>query len=122
MEWFLNEPFYFPTRTTPDPPRPQKAKASSQPWIGREAVKLVNKSLAKEVIDLQEARTIQTVELSNKEEQIQTLEQPHNVRHRMQRKDAKLAQLKEYIDKQAQLLKKEGSTGSEKGQRADSVL
>ena len=32
---FLNEPFYLHTHTTPDPPHPRTAKASSQPWRER---------------------------------------------------------------------------------------
>ena len=81
-------------------------KAPSQPRIEREAVQLVNKSLAKEAVHLQEACSIQMAELC-KDEKIQTLEQykPHNVHRRMKRKDTKIAQQKECITQQAKELK-----------------
>ena len=110
LERFLNEPFILPghsIRSTSNP-RPVTEKAPSQPRIEREAIQLVNKSLAKEVVHLQAECTAQKAELSKKEEKIETLEQqykPHNVRRRMQRKDAKIAKQKECIDRQQKELK-----------------
>ena len=107
LNHFLNEPFYLPSQGTP----PLKATASPvpyQPQIVKEAIQIVNKSLAKEVAQLQDVCTTQKVQLDKKHERIRTLEQqykPHNVRRRMQRKDAKIAKQKESIDKQARQLR-----------------
>ena len=110
LEGFLNEPFILPAHSTysTSNPRPVMEKAPSQPRIEREAVQLVNKSLTKEVMHLQEECTVQKAELSKKDEKIHTLEQqykPHNVRRRMQRKDAKIAKQRECIQHQAKELK-----------------
>ena len=108
LERFLNEPFFLPSHSSADKSHPVKAKAPSQPRIEIDAVQLVNKSLAKEVVHLQEACSIQMAELSKKGEKIQTLEQqykPHTVRRRMKRKDTKIAQQKECITQQAKELK-----------------
>ena len=82
--------------------------APSQSRIEREAIQLVNDTLAKEVVHLQEKCTAQKAELTKKDEKIHALEQqykPHNVRRRMQRKDAKITKQKECIDRQAKELK-----------------
>ena len=110
LERFLNEPFIPPAHSTcsTSNPRPVTEKVSSQSRIERETIQFVNKSLAKEVVHLQEECTAQKAELSKKDEKIHTLEQqykPHNVRRRMQRKDAKIAKQKECIDLQAKELK-----------------
>ena len=92
LERFLNEPFIPPAHSTcsTSNPRPVTEKVPSQSRIEREAIQFVNKSLAKEVVHLQEECTAQKAELSKKDEKfIYTLAQqykPHNVRQRMQRK------------------------------------
>ena len=97
LEEFLNEPFFLPAPSTcsTSNPHPVKVKLLSQSRIEREAVQLVNKSLEKEVVQLQEVCTTQKAKLSKQDEKIHMLEQqykPHNVHRRMQRKDAKIAQ------------------------------
>ena len=107
LEQFLNEPFILPTHTTCSTINSRPA-VPSQSRIEREAIQLVNNTLAKEVVHLQEECTAQKVELSKKDEKIHALEQqykPHNVRRRIQRKDAKITKQKECIDRQAKELK-----------------
>lgn len=119
LKLFLEEPFSLPGQG----PRPgstakttvatsQKATVATIPpqsaQIEVEAIKVVNKSLAKEVFELQDICKTQKADLDDKDIKIRTLEQqykPHNVRRRIQRKDAKLAQLKEEVNRQASELK-----------------
>ena len=110
LEEFLNEPFFLPAPSTcsTSNPHPVKVKVLSQSRIEREAVQLVNKSLAKEVVQLQEQCTTQKAKLSKQDEKIHILEQqykPHNVHRHMQQKDAKIAQQKERINCQVKELK-----------------
>ena len=75
LEMFLNEPFFLPAHSTTENRRPVRTKAPFQPRIEREAIQLANKSLAKEVVRLQEACSIQKAELIKKDEKLQVLEQ-----------------------------------------------
>ena len=74
LERFLNEPFILPTHTTCSTTNSHPV-APSQSRIEREAIQLVNNTLAKEVVHLQEECTAQKAELSKKNEKIHALEQ-----------------------------------------------
>ena len=77
--------------------------------IEMQAIQIVNKSLAKEVVTLQNVCSTQQKELQMKDDKLKNLEQqykPHNVRRRLKRKDTMIEKQKEQIKQQAQELKK----------------
>ena len=87
----------------------KKTSPTTQPKIERQAIQMVNKSLAKEVATLQDVCSTQQKKLQMKDDKLNNLERqykPHNVRRRFQRKDAVIKQQKEQIKQQAQELKK----------------
>ena len=109
LKQFLNEPFVLPSHTLSQNPGATGVKVQPvvQSRIEREAIQLVNKSLAKEVVHLQDACENQKAELRKQDEKIKMLAQykPHNVRRRIQRKDAKISKQQECINQQSQELK-----------------
>lgn len=119
LKLFLEESFTLPRQgpgsaakaTVATPQTATVAKIPQQPSQTEvQAIKTVNKSLAKEVHELQDICKTQQADLDDKERKIRTLEQqykPHNVRRRIQRKDVKLTQLKEEINRQASELKQQ---------------
>ena len=82
--------------------------STTQPKVERQAIQLVNKSLAQEVASLESVCSAQQKELQKKDDKIKNLEQhykPHNVRRQIHRKDAMIEKQKEQIKQQASELK-----------------
>ena len=108
LKCFLNEPFHLPSCAVKEPSI-KKPLPTTQPKIERQAIQMVNESLAKEVVTLQSVCSTQQRELQVKDDKLQSLQRqykPHNVRRRLQRKDAMIDKQKEQIKQQAQELKK----------------
>ena len=108
LKCFLQEPFHLPLHAVKEHSI-KKPPPTTQPKIERQAIQIVNKSLAKEVITLQHVCSTQQKQLQIKEDKLKNLERqykPHNVRRRLQRKDAMIDKQKELTKQQIQEFKK----------------
>ena len=91
LKSFLEEPFHHPSHAIKEHSI-KKPPPTTQPKIERQAIQMVNKSLAKEVATLQDVCSTQQKELQMKDDKLRNLERqykPHNVRRRLQRKETK---------------------------------
>ena len=110
LKCFLDEPFALPSHTvaTRNPSeRIKRSTGTTQSKIESEAIKAVNTALAKEVANLQSVCSVQQDQLDKKDDKIKRLEQykPHNVRRRIQRREAVIVKQKEQIKQQSLELK-----------------
>ena len=114
---FLDEPFHLSSHAEKEHSIKNPPPPTTQPKVEKQAIQIVNVSLAKELANLQSVCSAQQEELQKKDGKIQNLEQqykPHNVRCRINRKDVTIGKQKEQIKQQALELKKKQQATTKK--------